>query len=148
MALAMFGELADLPTHDRVEILIIRHGWKQAEVSRALGISTQAVSQHWARICEELDIDETPQRQRAMLARRCDAIYQRASRMGDEAKGLVIASKAVEMKAKLLGLNLETLPPAGDSQPYTTPAEIAESVKARILELHQKPVTLLENKAG
>ena len=135
-ALAMFGELADLNTHDRVEILMIRHGWKQADVARALGIRKQAVSVHWANICEELDIDETPARQRSMISRQCDAMYQRAARMGDPAKGIPIALKALEIKARLYGLNLEAQ--AGDSSlvPYKTPEEVAETVQRHILEQH------------
>lgn len=56
--------------------------------------------------------------------------------MGDESRGIPIALKAMEMKAKLLGLNLEAQ--AGDSSlvPYKTPEEVAETVQRHILEQH------------
>lgn len=135
-ALTMFGELAELNTHDRVEILMIRHNWKQGDVARALGISKQAVSVHWANICEELDVEETPARMRAVAARQCDAAMQRAFRMGDPAKGLPIAHKFLDLKCRLLGLNLEAQTAGGDITPYKTPDEIAESVRAQVLAIH------------
>lgn len=136
MALQMFGELADLSTRERIEILMVRHGWKKPDVRRALGISQQAVSKHWQNICEELDVEELPARQRAIVSRQCEAMYQRASRMGDPAKGIPIALKALEIKARLYGLNLEAQ--AGDSSlvPYKTPEEVAETVQRHILEQH------------
>lgn len=135
-ALVMFGELAELNTHERVEILMVRHGWKQGDVARALGVSRQAVNQHWARICDELDIDDTPVRQRSMISRQCDAMYQRASRMGDPAKGIPIALKALEIKARLYGLNLEAQAGSAALVPYKTPEEVAETVQRHILEQH------------
>lgn len=135
-ALTMFGDLADLNTRERVEILMVRHGWKQADVSRALGVTAQTVSVHWANICEGLDIEELPARQRSMMGRQCDAMYQRAARMGDPAKGIPIALKALELKAKLLGLNIEAAPVNTDLPIYTAPEEIAARVTQRMLELH------------
>lgn len=136
MALRTFDELENLNTYERCEILMVRHGWSGADVARALGITQQAVSLHWQRICEELDIIQTPSRARVLLARQCDVMYQRGCRMGDESRGIPIALKAMEMKAKLLGLNLEAQ--AGDSSlvPYKTPEEVAETVQRHILDQH------------
>lgn len=147
MALEMFGDLEDLSTYERCEILMVRHGWSGADVARALGITQQAVSLHWQRICEELDIIQTPQRARILMARQCDVMYQRGARMGDETRGIPIALKALELKAKLLGLNLEPQTAGGDITPYKTPDEIADAVRAQVLAIHGR-ADLIENKAG
>lgn len=144
-ALEMFGELQDLGTYERCEILMVRHGWSGADVARALGITQQAVSLHWQRICEELDINQTPARARVLMARQCDVMYQRGARMGDESRGIPIALKALELKAKLLGLNLEAQTAGGDITPYKTPDEIADAVRAQVLAIHGRS-NLIENK--
>lgn len=147
MSLEMFGELEDLTTYERCEILMVRHGWSGADVARALGITQQAVSLHWGRICEELDIIQTPQRARILMARQCDVMYQRGARMGDESRGIPIALKALELKAKLLGLNLEAQTAGGDITPYKTPDEIAESVRAQVLAIHGRSELIDANPA-
>ncbi len=144
MSLEMFGELEDLTTYERCEILMVRHGWSGADVARALGITQQAVSLHWQRICDELDMNQTPQRARLLMARQCDSMYQRGARMCDESRGIPIALKALELKAKLLGLNLEPQTAGGDITPYKTPEEIADAVRAQVLAIHGRS-NLLEN---
>lgn len=136
VSLQKYGELEDMNTRQRVEVLTIKHGWRLPEVQKALGVSQQAINKHWQNICEELDFDDVPKRMRAVVARQFDAQYERACRMNDDTRGIPIALKALELKAKLLGLNLEAQTAGGDITPYKTPDEIAESVRAQVLAIH------------
>jgi hypothetical protein len=134
--LEMFGDVENLDTYSQVEILMVRHGWSGADVARALGITQQAVSLHWTKICSELDLNGTPESRRLILARQCDTIYQRASRMDDEAKGLLIAARTIEIRAKLWGVNMDEQAAGAALVPYSTPEEIADRVRQQVLAIH------------
>ncbi len=51
---------------------------------------------------------------------------------------LAIRLKALEKLARLYDLGLDARAPAFASQPYATSEEIAQSVRERVLELHER----------
>ena len=162
-----------LTTRQVIFELHVRQGKRLIDVAHSLGLAASTVSEHWKAIREDIaaNASATPEMlasMRQVIAARLEAtIEETYPQEEDEEEGddidaetgekiskegkkanpalLAIRLKALDQLATLYGVKLEQQPTTSDSQPYTTPAEIAESVKARILELHQKPVTLLGN---
>ena len=160
-----------LTTRQVIFELHVRQGKRLIDVAHSLGLAASTVSEHWKAIREDIaaNASATPEMlasMRQVIAARLEAtIEETYPQEEDEEEGddidaetgekiskegkkanpalLAIRLKALDQLATLYGVKLEQQPTTSDSQPYTTPAEIAESVKARILELHQKPVTLL-----
>lgn len=104
----------------------------ESRVSRYIARRLQLIEENAPRSVEELTV------MRALQNRRLETIYAEASMIEDRFRRLMLQLKTLEQVAKLNGLNLESSNRAANPQPVTcsTPAEIADIVQQRILELH------------
>lgn len=145
-----------------------RQGRPIIEVAAIMGLSYSAVYQHWEAIKADIaaNAPTTPEQFTAIretidahLQATIEATYARAE-VVDEKTGeatviempanpqmLAVRLKALDQRAKLYGVNLEQQAQEGGTPPYAAPDIIAEEVKRKILDLHKRPVGLL-NPAG
>lgn len=138
--LSKFTGLKGLSTREKVRILMIQHGWSQSDVARGLGVSRQAVSQHWAVIIDGMELNPQPERTRAMIRNRLEGSFTKACRITDPERSVIVQLKVLELMAKLDGLNSEADNSKGQDVNYATPAHIQDSVRAKLLELHNRQV--------
>lgn len=138
-----------MPTRDKVFRLHIQKGWELMEIARALGVSYQAIWQHWQSLEAEIaaaPADIETAKRRALMRIRLEEQFSRASRIADKERSIILCLKTLETMARLDGLNLENQLPESGNVPYAAPAEIASDVRAKILELHGRKTELLEPK--
>lgn len=137
--------------------LHVRKGKSLTEVAEALGITPQAVGQHWKDARQEIAAHAPTTEEdfialrEEMCARLRHTIEQthiwmpvEDPKTGQEVmmeipptpQTLAIRLKAIEQLSKLYGVNLEREAAATGPSPYAAPEQIAEDVKAKLLELH------------
>lgn len=151
-------KLLGLQTHQLCWELHIVQGRSKADTARLLDMSVTRVCQCIDNCEAELlsrqpKTDDDFAKRRLQLSERIQAVHDAACPSPaeltyDEGTGklvepepdprlLAIRLKALEQQAKLWGLNLERPADGGQTIPaYATPAEIAEAVQRRALELH------------
>jgi len=147
--------------------LHVRQGKPLLEIASILKISLEGVCNHWRHIREsiaenapktEADYIAVREELHAVLRQTIEETYQKAKIIenGKEIelsmptcpKMLAIRLKAVDQIARLYGVNQEVQAVGTGTLPYATPAEIMDAVRQRVLALHGKPVTLLEQREG
>lgn len=153
-----------LSTRQAVFELHARQGRTLAEVAEIMGLSLSGIYQHWQAIKADIvaNAPTTPEQfvaiREEIAARLMATIESTHSRAEfvDEATGkatviempacpkmLAVRLKALDQLAKLYGVNLEQQAQDTGQQPYSAPDEIASEVRQKILELHQRPTSLL-----
>jgi transcriptional regulator with XRE-family HTH domain len=136
--------------------LLVRKGKTQTDVAEILGVSVQAVANHWKAIKDELaaqapttegDFISLREELAARIRHTIDQthVWMPVPAEGGEevmmefppdARMLAIRLKCLEQLAKLYGVNLERDTAPEGPPPYAAPPEIAEQVRAKVLELH------------
>lgn len=141
-----------------------RQGRSITEVAQIMGLSYHAVYAQWELIKADVaaNAPTTAEQFTAIrevidthLQNTIEATYAKAE-IVDEKTGetqtiempanpqmLAIRLKALDQRAKLYGVNLEQQAQDTGQQPYSAPDEIASEVRQKILELHQRPTSLL-----
>lgn len=145
-----------------------RQGRSLPDVAAIMGLSHEGVRRHWVAIQADIaaQAPSTPEQFTAIretidahLQATIEATYARAE-VVDEKTGeatviempanpqmLAVRLKALDQRAKLYGVNLEQQAQESGTPPYAAPDIIAEEVKRKILDLHKRPMGLL-NPAG
>lgn len=120
-------------------------GFKQVEIAARLRISPTRVCRYLARRMRRIEQSAPQSREelaamRGIVEARLEATYSEAARLPDRLRGLQIQLKCLASMAKLFGLNLESSnkPITPKPVPCSTPAEIAEAVKARFPAMHSR----------
>lgn len=119
---------------ERVYQLIVEQRYSHAEVAEVLGVTVTRVGQLWRDIMESLiaRVPKTPDdfvMMRAQVNGHLDQIIQDACVLRHDARNQAIRLKALEMKCRLFGLNLEGSDSLGEEKPYAPPEEIAADVE-------------------
>jgi DNA-binding CsgD family transcriptional regulator len=156
-----------LSTRQAVFELHARQGRTLAEVAEIMGLTLSCIYQHWQAIKDDIvaNAPTTPEQFTALreeIAARLFATientYARAEFV-DETTGkatviemppcpklLAVRLKALDQLSKLYGVNLEQQAQDGAQPPYAAPDEIADEVRQKILDLHNRPTSFLHRK--